>query len=182
MVNYIWIAMTKTFFIYAFLTATVLLNACKHQPEATSDGSDNIDSINVDSYDYNAFESYLTKDDGKVHIINFWATWCKPCVEELPFFEMINKQYSQDAVDVTLVSLDMPSMVEGHLIPFLEKHKITSEVILLDDPDSNYWIPKVDKDWTGAIPATIIYKGSKRKFYEKSFTFNELQQELKTFL
>lgn len=164
---------------------SVSFASCKNE-EKNATAIDNFSSVDntvsIKSFDYNGFEKYLTKNDGKVHVINFWATWCKPCVEELPYFEMIGSQYSKDKVDVTLVSLDMPSMVDGHVIPFLKKNNITSDVILLDDPDSNYWISQIDKDWTGAIPATIIYKGNNKKFYEKSFTFNELQQELKTFL
>ncbi len=95
---------------------------------------------------------------------------------------MINSQYSNEDVTVTLVSLDMPSMVDGHVIPFVKKNQIKSDVILLDDPDANFWIRDINAQWTGAIPATIIYKNGKQKFYEQTFTFNQLQKELKSFL
>ena len=165
-----------------FIATLVSCKADKETPEAIDNYNDAASDITITSYDYNGFKPFLEKQDGKVHIINFWATWCKPCVEELPYFEMINSQYSNEDVTVTLVSLDMPSMVDGHVIPFVKKNQIKSDVILLDDPDANCWIRDINAQWTGAIPATIIYKNGKQKFYEQTFTFNQLQKELKSFL
>ena len=146
-----------------FIATLVSCKADKETPEAIDNYNDAASDITITSYDYNGFKPFLEKQDGKVHIINFWATWCKPCVEELPYFEMINSQYSNEDVTVTLVSLDMPSMVDGHVIPFVKKNQIKSDVILLDDPKQNRWIPKVDKDWSGAIPATIIINENNTK-------------------
>ncbi|MDN3724856.1 TlpA disulfide reductase family protein [Aequorivita sp. SDUM287046] len=127
-------------------------------------------------------QQYLQNKNDSIYIINFWATWCKPCVKELPAFEKIASDYTNKKVKVLLVSLDFLDKIESQVIPFIQKNAIQSEVVLLDDPDANTWIPKVSTDWSGAIPATIIYKKHNRKFYEQSFTFNELETELKTFL
>lgn len=135
-------------------------------------------SIAIESYNYNGLESFLNKKDDTIYIVNFWATWCAPCIKELPFFEEIGKQYKNKNVKVILVSLDFPKKVESSLIPFIERKKLASEVIHLDDPDANSWIEKVDKNWSGAIPATIIYKNENATFYEQSFTYDELETEL----
>lgn len=116
------------------------------------------------------------------YVINFWATWCKPCIKELPYFEELNKNYSDKKVQVVLVSLDFPKQIEKQVIPFIKKHNLQSEILLLDDPDANTWIPKVSDEWSGAIPATLFVKGATQKFSEKSFTYNELETELKTIL
>ncbi|WP_246848929.1 TlpA disulfide reductase family protein [Aquimarina sp. U1-2] len=138
--------------------------------------------VEIPVYDFENFEPLLKVNDNKTRVINFWATWCKPCVAELPYFELINSRYSDNEVEVVLVSLDLPQHVETKLIPFITKQHIQSKVILLDDPDSNSWIPKVDGNWSGSIPATIIYKGNTSTFYERSFTYNELEKELKKML
>jgi len=138
--------------------------------------------IEIPVYDFNNFKSLLEINDGKTRIINFWATWCKPCVTELPYFELINSKYPDEDVEVILVSLDIPTQVESKLIPFLKKQRIESSVILLDDPDADSWISKVNKRWSGSIPATIIYKGNSANFYERSFTYNDLENELKKIL
>lgn len=139
-------------------------------------------NVTVESYDFKTFESFLKLEDETTYIINFWATWCAPCIKELPYFEKINEAYKDKKVKVILVSLDIPSKVESNLIPFMIKKKLQSQVILLDDPDYNSWIEKVDKDWSGSIPATVIYNKNNRKFYEQTFTYETLEKELLTFI
>ena len=135
-------------------------------------------SVKVESYDYNGLSFFLNQKDDTVYVVNFWATWCAPCIKELPSFEEIGKKYKDQKVKVILVSLDFPKKVESNLIPFIERKKLVSEVIHLDDPDANSWIEKIDKNWSGAIPATIIYRNDSKAFYEQSFTYEELETEL----
>ncbi|SFZ92775.1 AhpC/TSA family protein [Flaviramulus basaltis] len=138
--------------------------------------------IDLEVYNYNGFEKFLNKKDDKIYVINFWATWCAPCVKELPYFEKLNENYKNKNVEVILVSLDFPHLYDTKLKPFIKEKKLTSKVIALDDVDMNTWIPKVDETWSGSIPATIIYKNDNKKFFEQSFTYDELETELKQFL
>ena len=136
----------------------------------------------VPSLDFSELNTFLTKDNDSIYVVNFWATWCKPCIKELPAFEKLNTEYSDQKVKVILVSLDFPKKVGTQVIPFMEKNNIQSQVLLLDDTDANSWIPKISKKWSGAIPATLIYSNSARLFYEQSFTFEELEEELNKFI
>lgn len=136
----------------------------------------------IDIRNFEALKPEFVPDKGQTLVINFWATWCGPCVKELPYFEEISKTYNQKEVEVILVSLDFPQHYQSKLKPFIEKHNIKSRVIALNDPDSNSWIPKVDDNWTGSIPATLIINNSTYKFYEQTFTKKGLLHELKTFL
>ncbi len=137
---------------------------------------------NLEIYDFSGFEKFLNKKDDTVYVINFWATWCAPCVKELPYFEMLNKAYKNEGVEVILVSLDFPHLYEKKLKPFIAKHNLDSKIIVLNDVDMNTWIPKVDAGWSGSIPATIIYKNEKKQFYERSFSYEELEKTLTPFL
>ncbi len=163
-------------------TLLFVLISCKK--EATKEMVKEVNNTitSVDSYKYNELKPLLEKKDDKTYIINFWATWCAPCVKELPYFEKINKEYANKNVEVILVSLDFPKQVEKKLIPFINKKKIVSKVVLLDDINEDVWIKAIDSTWSGAIPATIIYNKTKRKFYEQSFDYKTLENELKTFL
>jgi len=136
----------------------------------------------LEVYDFDGFEKFLTKKDNKTYVVNFWATWCAPCLKEMPHFEKLNANYKDKNVEVLLVSLDFPFNYDKKLKPFLKEHKLQSKVVALDDPDMNTWMPKVSEEWTGAIPITIIYNKDKRQFYERSFTYNQLEEELKQFL
>ncbi|QTD38110.1 TlpA family protein disulfide reductase [Polaribacter batillariae] len=138
--------------------------------------------ITVKSYNYSELKPLLEKKDDKIYVINFWATWCGPCVKELPYFEKLGKQYAGKNVEVILVSLDFPKQAEKKLIPFIQKKNLQSEVILLDDVNEDVWIKAIDKNWSGAIPATLIYSKNKRMFYEQSFKYETLEKEVQTFL
>lgn len=141
------------------------------------------DGIIIKSFDFNSFESYLHKNDETTYVINFWATWCLPCIKELPYFEQLNEKYKDQNVKVILVSLDLPKKVESNLIPFIKKKNLKSEIIHLNDPNANEWIEKVDKSWAGSIPATIIYNKKGRMFVEDSYSsFKELEEELLTII
>jgi thiol-disulfide isomerase/thioredoxin len=136
----------------------------------------------LEIYDYAGLEQFLNKTDDKVYVINFWATWCAPCIKELPFFEKLNEIYAHKNVEVILVSLDFPRQYETKLKPFIKDNKLKSKVVALNDMDSNSWIPKISEEWSGAIPATLIYNKSKRQFYEQSLNYDELETQIKLFL
>ncbi len=106
-------------------------------------------------------EKILKAPDNKLYIVNFWATWCAPCVSELPGFEKVAKEYDPGKVSFIMISLDFPSQYEKQLIPFLKKHKITLDVRAMTDLDYNAWIDKVDPSWQGNIPATLVFNNSK---------------------
>lgn len=137
--------------------------------------------VDVKTVNYSELEPMLNYNDNNTYVINFWATWCKPCVEEMPYFQELHNTYSDQNIKVILVSLDFPDKIESQLIPFIKEKKLTPQVVLLDDPDENYWIPKIDESWSGALPATLIYNKDKRAFYEQSFTKESLFKEIKKF-
>lgn len=112
-------------------------------------------------------------------VINFWATWCAPCLTELPCFESLPEQFKQEKLKVLLVSVDFKSELTTTLVPFIEKKKLKNEVFLLNEPDQQAFIDRIDKSWSGAIPATLFIKESKRTFFEKQFTCTELTDEYK---
>ena len=139
------------------------------------------DPIDLEVYNFEGIAPYLNLEGSKTYVVNFWATWCAPCVKELPHFEALQSKYI-DSLEVILVSLDFPHQYETKLKPFIQKHQLKSKVVVLDDPDMNSWIPRVNPQWDGAIPVTLIYNVSKRSFYSRKFTYKELETELKTFL
>ena len=155
----------------------VVLLGCKHsEPEFSPWNLERLESV-----DFEGVAPYLKLED-KVYVINFWATWCKPCVEELPEFEAITRTYRGKNVEVVLVSLDMQRQLEKTVVPFLNEKKIRSKVIHLNDPNQNEWIPKVDMHWDGSIPATLIRSGNKSVFLAKKLSYEEIEQAVEKML
>jgi thiol-disulfide isomerase/thioredoxin len=127
---------------------------------------------------FQELEPHLLKKNDTTYVINFWASWCVPCLEEMPAFRKLQEDYKDQKLKILLVNLDQPSQIEKRVIPTIEKFNITSEVVVLDDPDFNSWINKVSPTWSGSIPATMIYKVEERSFHEGSFTFKQLESEV----
>ncbi|MCP4439875.1 MAG: TlpA family protein disulfide reductase [Aureispira sp.] len=142
----------------------------------------NKDGVHVGVYSFEEFKPFLKAPNDSIYVLNFWATWCGPCVKELPYFEKLQANYKDKGVRVILVSLDFLKQLEDKLVPFMQKKQLKSEVIVLDQKGGTDWMSEIEESWEGALPATIIYKGNKRVFNAKSYDYEELEAELKPFL
>ena len=118
-------------------------------------------------------EPLFSPDNDTTYVINFWATWCKPCVKELPYFEALTEAHQKDKVKVVLVSLDFPKQLESKLVPFVQENKLQSNVVVLLDGKYNDWIDKVATEWSGAIPVTLFAQGEKKHFLGTSVESTE---------
>ncbi len=139
-------------------------------------------SSEIKVYSFDEFSHWLEKETDSLYIVNFWATWCAPCVKEIPDFEKIYETYRDQKVKVLFVSLDFPNQLESRVIPFIDRMGMKAQVVLLDDVRANRWIPLVDESWSGAIPATLIYNREFREFYAREFNFEELEEIIKPLL
>lgn len=143
-------------------------------------------SMRMDGQNIKVFESFddfekyaFNRDNDTTYIINFWATWCAPCVKELPYFEELALKYETKPFKQILVSLDFKKQIDSRVIPFIMEENIESEVVILADGKANNWIDRVDPTWSGAIPITLIYRGDEKLFYEQEFhSVDELEHEL----
>jgi thiol-disulfide isomerase/thioredoxin len=125
---------------------------------------------------FEEFEAMTNAKSDKIRIFNFWATWCAPCVKEMPDFEKVNAEDS--SVELFFISMDDGRKPE-RVTNFIEKRGIEAPVYLLDDVDFNSWIDKVSDKWSGAIPATLfVTPEGNRYFHEGDMD----QSALKSFL
>lgn len=172
--------------LFIFLLA-ILVYACSTSstediPGLTPLSVVEAEDISVPVFDYDGIKPLLDLEDDTLRIFNFWATWCVPCVKELPHFERVNKDFAHEKVKVILLSLDFYEDIEPALIPFIKKHELQSEVVLLDDPDANRWIPLVHESWDGAIPISLFKQGQETSFIARVLSHEELVNEINNFL
>jgi len=152
--------------------------------ETTTQQKDNPETLPFTTYtNFDQIEPLFSKQNDTTYVINFWATWCKPCVEELPYFQQLHEKYAGQKVKVILVSLDFERQIKTKLIPFLKENNLGPEVALLLDGNENEWIDRVDPSWGGAIPVTVIYRGKQRIFHGEQYaSYEELQSNLEDLL
>ena len=123
-------------------------------------------------------------------IVNMWSTWCQPCIEEIPYFiREVNKQNAvagsaADSIRLILVSLDFKETYPKKLSQFIRQRKFNAELLWLDETNADYFCPRIDPKWSGAIPATLFinHKTGYRKFYEEQLSPEDLGKEIMAIL
>ena len=123
----------------------------------------------------------MSRQNDTTYIFNFFATWCEPCVEEFPSFQRFSSCYAQEKMRLIFVSLDFKKDFSKRLLPFLQKHHVKNEVVLLDEPDYNSWIDHVDSGWDGNLPATLVINNGTHihQMFAKDFTYASLEAAMK---
>lgn len=136
--------------------------------------SQNVKLLTVDQ-----LQERIKNGKDSTYVVNFWATWCAPCIKELPHFERLNQEYKSEKLAVLLVSVDFKSKLNSGVIPFVKRKNMKSQVFLLNESNPQEYIDRIEPSWSGSIPATIFIKGDKRKFAENEFTYEQLLTEYK---
>ncbi|NTS43365.1 TlpA family protein disulfide reductase [Flavisolibacter sp. BT320] len=117
-------------------------------------------------------------------ILNFWATFCKPCIAELPYFQEAANRYRAKGVKLILVSLDLKEAFPKTVKNFVAKRKITAPVVFLDESNADLFVPAVDSSWSGSIPASLFINRRKgyRQFHETELSKAKLDAEIRKML
>jgi len=116
-------------------------------------------------------EAYIAKADHPI-IVNFWATFCAPCVKEIPYFQSTVEARRQEGVELILVSLDLPDYYPARITAFAKKQDYHATLAWLDETDADYFCPRIDQRWTGGIPSSLFVnnKTHYRRFYDRQLT------------
>jgi thiol-disulfide isomerase/thioredoxin len=126
----------------------------------------------------------MSAKNDTTYIVNFFATWCQPCVKEFPAFQRFSTRHANQKMRLIFVSLDFEKDFMKRLLPFLKKHRVKNETVLLDEPNYNAWIDNVDSSWDGSLPATLVINNGKhvRQIFAREFTYATLEAAMKPFL
>lgn len=135
-------------------------------------------SQNISIIKFETLQQRITSNPDTVYVVNFFASWCAPCIKEIPEFLKYADENKAQKVRVIFVSLDFKKSMSESLLPLIKKLNINQTVYLLDEPDANDWINKIDNAWSGVIPATLILHKSSdyRRFTTESLTYSLLKK------
>ncbi len=120
-------------------------------------------------------ESYIAASN-KPLVLNFWATYCKPCLEEMPYFLESAKQFP--GIELVLVSMDLPESYPAKLSAFLERKPLQPATHLwLNETDADYFCPRVDAGWQGSLPVSLFVNPKKnyRVFVNRAMQVAEIK-------
>ncbi|MCW3162266.1 TlpA family protein disulfide reductase [Chryseobacterium oryctis] len=172
------------------------LSSCKKE-EPKNDNETGIDSTSVtENTDVvnNTFISpeiapekigdYLAKNNDTLYVTNFFATWCGPCMREIPHFKNKMQELKGKPVKFTFVSLDERTVWNDDVKNFAEEHDLAKNIVLLDGQklDANFF-PKNFQKWDGgSIPFTFFRKGAKTEEFLGMMTEDELNNKINTLL
>lgn len=124
------------------------------------------------------------KDSKTPLIVNFWASFCIPCLEEMPYFQSLAEKYKPRGVSLLLVSLDLKDSYPDSIAASVKKHKITAPVVWLNEDNTDYFCPKIDSTWTGNMPSTLFVNNATgyHKFFEEQLSKDKLEGEIQAML
>lgn len=168
-------------FKISFLLCLGLLVSCDSNKQSNTDSlkvKGKIQDISIVTT-FDQLNQFYNLNSDTTYIINFWATWCKPCVAELPYFNKTAKDFEGKKIKFVFVSLDFINTIEKNVKPFLAKNPLNGKVIILGDQDVNTWGSEIDNKWDGAIPVTMLLNKNKKASRLGSF---QNENDLKRFI
>lgn len=163
-------------FLLPLLFFTFFITSCKSKE---TDKNATIEILD----DFSDLQSIIDAEGDELLVLNFWSTYCPPCIKEMPLFKKLELEYQDKNVRVLLISLDDAAKLESRIYPFVKKHNIEPEIMILKDQNYTKWTEKIDTSWYGALPATLIIKEKSRHFRFGSYeTYDDLKNDVDVIL
>ena len=127
--------------------------------------------VALDTIDEAGIQNLLKNDSKKLRLINVWATWCGPCVKELPDFMTINKMYRRRDFELITISADKLGKADKAL-QILQKIRASNKNYIFNGDDTYKMIDLIDKSWQGALPYTLLVEPNGKIIYQKQGTID----------
>jgi thiol-disulfide isomerase/thioredoxin len=124
--------------------------------------SNHLRAQSVQVVNFDNLQKHFYNNSDTTYVVNFFASWCVPCIKELPEFKRFAENRKHTKLKLIFVSLDFKSNYKKTLYPILKKQKMKDPIYLLDEPNADKWINEIDSSWSGSIPATLIVNNKKR--------------------
>ena len=179
--------MIKQLLFFSLLSTIMICNGCKSRNvqevrSVKKSGTEELTSSDriVELIDRAGLQKLIHERHGKTLLLNIWATWCMPCIEEFPDLVKLYLSQGADTLEIVGISVDDSDDVESKVVPFLEKHAVPFKVYLAHFVKQDEFINSLDSTWKGAIPATFIYDslGNQRFLMIGQSTFNQFKYKV----
>jgi len=147
--------------LFTSLNARVLTNRAQKAravpAKSNAAPSNQKDGPKIGTLKPNDFNKFKDSAKGQVLVLNFWATWCGPCVAEFPELVALDAKYRDKGVKFIGITADDPEDIQPKVIPFIKKHQVKFDIVQQNIEDSEQIMNQITKDWNGVIPVTVVY-------------------------
>jgi thiol-disulfide isomerase/thioredoxin len=130
--------------------------------------------VTVEHADAAALQALRKNDSGKLRLVNFWATWCGPCITEFPELVTINRMYRRRAFEMVTVSANYPDE-KKEVMDFLTKNQSSGRNLLFGGNDKYKLMEAFDKDWNAALPYTVLIGPGGEYLYKAQGSLDPLE-------
>ena len=116
--------------------------------------------------------NYYSKNNDTTYVVNFFTTFYKPSIEEIPVIKCVVNTFKQFKVKLLFVSLDTKKIYEKGLKAFSTKYKLNKELVWINEANAGFIYSKIDTNWKGVSHGTVIvnFKNEQKHFYKENFT------------
>ncbi|GEM_PF-2937044 len=158
--------LSKSFWVY-FLGAFILIG-CQPKKVAVEQlitSVENIPKVATLSVVKNETElqQLLSAQKGRVTLVNLWATWCKPCIHEMPALEKLHQNYQNKGVKIIALSLDELAKADSLVLPYWKSKGFSMDYYVIGTEDPSTIINKIDPLWLGVIPTSFLFNSEGEK-------------------
>jgi thiol-disulfide isomerase/thioredoxin len=134
----------------------------------------NKEKVELEMIDLDGISALIKNKSDNLRLINIWATWCGPCIVEFPDLIEIHRMYRNREFEMITLSTDDPT-ISDKVLKFLKKHYASTKNYQYSMDDKYKLIERVDKEWPGAIPYTLLIKPGGGIIYKKLGIVDKLE-------
>lgn len=132
------------------------------------------EEVTLEMVDTEALKTLRKNDTNKLRLINLWATWCGPCLGEIPELVTINRMYRHRGLELIMVSADAHEQKDT-VLKFLKKHQASSKNLLFNTTDRDKLAEAIGEQWNGSLPYTILVRPGGEIVYRHHDAINPLE-------
>jgi len=173
----------KSFIVMLVLFFTIFFIISRAEEKAEQRFNENTldkDYLIVRELSETTLDSLLRDRNGKILLLNVWATWCMPCREEFPDLVKLAKSYDANMVDIVGISADFPDEIDSKIVPFLKEQEVNFPNFVQNFEKQEDFINRLNEEWQGALPATFIYdsSGNQQRYLLGKQSYNSLRRAI----
>jgi thiol-disulfide isomerase/thioredoxin len=138
------------------------------------------EEVSISDIDDAGLKALVANNDsgGKLRVINVWATWCAPCIAELPEFVTMNRMYRRRPFEMITITMDDMERKDAALGVLKEMH-MSSKNYIYSGEDKDKLVANLDPSWEGPPPYTMIIKPGGEVIYRKLAAVDPLEVKKK---